>query len=255
MKRFLLMICLVILLLLVPGGVAAADTPAPTLDSITPSSGETNTTVSITSLAGTDFANGASIRLKRSSNDPIVGSITSLNSTRIVGTFNLNNQDPGDYQVCVYNNATSFACGLTFTIKAPSEAVASSSVFFETNPPGATVYLNGTKVGTSVFTYNNATPRTYKVLIQKSGYEDYTGSVTVPEGKRVRYYAQLTPLGAGITAATATPVPTATTVGKSTLKVPTTWPSTTPTPTSPVDPAIVIGAIGIGLGLVVVRRR
>jgi hypothetical protein len=255
MKRFLLLICLVLLLLLVPGWVAAADTSAPTLSSITPSGGETNTTVKITSLAGTNFASGAGIRLRSSSSKDIAGIVTSVNSTKIVGTFNLYKQAPGYYQVCVYNDESTYTCGLTFTIEAPGETDTSGSVFFDTNPTGATVSLNGTRVGTSVFTYHNATPGTYKVLIQKSGYADYTGSVTVKEGTRVRYYAQLTPLGAGTPAATVTPVKTATTVRKSTLKVPTTWPSATPTAASPVDPALVIGAAGMGIGLVVIRRR
>lgn len=256
MKRSPLLICLVLLLLLVPGGVTAADTIAPTLRSITPSSGETNTTVSITSLTGTNFSSGAGMRLKSSSSKDIAGSDISVkNGTQIVGIFNLYKQAPGDYQVCVYNSASIYACGLTFTITTPGETVTSSSVFFETYPTGATIWLNGTKVGTSVFTYHNATPGTYKVLVQKSGYEDYTGSVTVKEGTRVNYYAQLTPLGAGTAAATATPVKTATTIRKSTMIVPTTWPSATPTAESPVDPALVIGAAGIGIGLVVIRRR
>ena len=252
MKRFLFLICLV-LLLLVPGWAAATDASAPKLSSITPSSGETNTTVSITSLAGTKFASNAGFRLRRSSYKDIVGSVTSINSTRIIGTFNLDKQAPGDYEVCVYNNESSYTCDLTFTITPPVETATDSSVFFETYPAGATVWLNGTQVGTSVFTYRNATPGTYKVLVKKSGYQDYAGSVTVKEGIRVKFYARLTPLGAGV--ATATPVQTATTVRKSTLQVPTTWPGTTPITTSPVDPALVIGAAGIGIGLFVIRRR
>jgi hypothetical protein len=155
----------------------------------------------------------------------------------------------------VYNDESTYICGLTFTITTPAETATSGSIFFDTNPTGATVLLNGTKVGTSVFTYHNATPGNYKVLIQKSGYADYAGSVTVKEGMRVRYYAQLTPLGAGTPAATAIPVQTVTTVRKSTMKVPTTWPDATPATTSPVDPALVIGAAGMGIGLVVIRRR
>jgi hypothetical protein len=149
--------------------------------------------------------------------------------------------------------------GLPYTIKTPVETATGSSVYFETNPAGATIWLNGTKVGTSVFTYPNATPGTYTVLIQKSGYEDYTGSITVLEGKRTTFYAQLTLLDEDMTVATtvatATPVKTATTIKKSTLKVPTPWPSATPTDASPVDPTLVIGAAGIGIGLVVILRR
>ncbi|MGB9176545.1 MAG: PEGA domain-containing protein [Methanoregula sp.] len=256
MRRFVLLICLVLLLPLVPGWAAAAGTSAPTLTSITPSSGETNTTVSIASLNGTDFARNAGIRLRGSSSRDIIGSVTSLSSTRIVGTFNLNKQVPGTYEVCVYNDASTYTCGLTFTITSQGETATNGSVYFETNPTGATVLLNGMNAGTSAFTYHDAKPGTYKVLIKKSGYADYTGSVTIKEGTHQRYYAQLTPLGAGTAEATATPAPTATTVRKSTMKVPTTWPSTIPATTaSPVDPALVIGAAGTGIGLLVIRRR
>ena len=243
------------LTLLVMAGLLAATVTAAsgtlTLSSISPSNGETNTTVSITALVGKNFNTHAGFRLVRSSSKDIIGNVDSVNSTHIVGTVDLDNQAPGDLQVCVYNNASSYICDLTFTITSPAETSA-SSIYFETYPTGATVWLNGTKIGTSVFTYRNATPGTFKVLIQKSGYEDYTGSVTVPGGKRVKFYAPLTPLG---TVTTETPVKTTTTIRKSTLIVPTTWPSTTSTEASPIDPALVIGAAGISIGLVAVRRR
>jgi len=257
MKRFPLLAYLFFLTLLVmagvlPGTVTAASGTL-TLISISPSSGETNTSVVVTDIVGRNFDSHAGFRLVRSSKE-IIGYVRSVNSSRIVGTVNLDKQAPGEYQVCVYNNASSYICDLTFTVTSPAETSA-SSVYFETNPPGATVLLNGTAIGTSVFTYYNATPGTYKVLIRKSGYEDYTGSVTVLVGKRVRFYAPLKPPGAGTAAATAPPVITATTIRKSTLKVPTTWPSATPTGASPLDPALVIGAAVIGTGLVVFRRR
>jgi hypothetical protein len=274
MKRFPLISCLLLLLLFVTAGVSAdtvatttmttsVTAPVPTtpvkpiLSSITPWTGVTNTTVSITSLAGRDFGKNAGFRLRRASYKDIVGSVDSVNSTRITGTINLDKQDPGDYEVCVFNDASFYTCGLTFTVTTPSETVTASSIFFETNPTGAIVLLNGTKIGTSAFTYHNATPGTFKVLIQKSGYEDYTGSVTVAEGKHSRYYASLTPRGAGTMAVTGTPVITATTIRKSTLKVPTSWPTAADTTTqaSPVDPAFALGAAAVGAGILVMRRR
>lgn len=255
MKRFPLQVSLFLLTLLVMAGVLAdtvtAASGGPTLSLISPSSGATNTTEIVVNITGTNFAASAGFRLVGSYSEKITGYVSSVNSTRIVGTVNLDNQDPGDYEVCVYNNATSSVCGLRFTVTAPA-GTSASSVYFDTYPPGATVLLDGTTVGTSVFTYRNATPGTFKVLVKKSGYEDYTGSVTVLEGKRARFYATLRPLAAGTTATT---VITATTIRKSTLKVPTTWPSTLPTETSPVDTALVIGAAGIGLGVAVFRRR
>jgi hypothetical protein len=272
MKQFPLVVCLVVLLLqFVPAAVLADTvttttvrttvTPSymvtygtPTLSSILPWTGETNTTVNVI-LAGTNFRPTAGFRLKRSSSKDIMGSVTSANLTHIVGSVNLDKQNPGEYEVCVYNDASTSVCGPTFTVTPQGETAAASSVFFETNPTGATILLNGNRIGTSVFTYRNATPGTYKVVVQKSGYADYTGSVTVLEGQRVKFYAPLTPLGAGTASATAAPVKTATTIPKSTLKVPTSWPSATPTEKSPVDPAIVIGAAGIGIGLMMRCRR
>jgi hypothetical protein len=127
-----------------------------TLTSITPSSGETNTTVSITDLKGTAFASTATILLRRSSYNDIPGTVSSVNTagTDISGSFNLNRKTPGDYQVCVYNDASTYTCGLTFTIT--EGASTNSSIYFETNPQGATIWLNNTKVGTSTFTYYKA---------------------------------------------------------------------------------------------------
>jgi hypothetical protein len=196
--------------------------------------------------------------LRRSSYDDITGSVSSVNTagTVIAGSFNLNNQEPGNYDVCVYNDAKTYSCDLTFRITNPN-AGTSSSVFFDTNPAGAVIFLNKTRVGMSVFTYYNATPGTYDVLIQKSGYKDYTGTLTVVDGRRTTFSTSLVPVGADASAApAATPVVTSATIRKSTLKVPTTWADTPETTAeSPVDPLIPIGAAGLGIGLVLLRRR
>ena len=230
----------------------------PTLSTITPASGQDNTTVTISSLSGTGFVSTAAIRLRRSSFNDIIGTVSSVNSvgTVISGSFNLNQQQPGDYQVCVYNDASTYSCGLTFTITSDTGAT-NGSIYFETNPAGATIWLKNTKVGTSIFTYYNVTPGTYSVLVQKAGYNDFTGTVVVLEGKRTSFYALLSVATTDTTIATPTPIPikTTATIKKSTMKVPTPWPSATPTPASPVDPAIIIGAAGLGFVLFVLRKN
>jgi hypothetical protein len=250
---------------------------APTIRSITPSSGATDTTVSITSLTGTNFASNAFILLQRSGYSPIPGSVTSVNSagTKIVGTFDLSNQAPGNYEVCVYNDAYMSVCGLTFTITRPdtvttraaaTNAGTGSSVYFYTNPPGATVYLDTIEIGTSAFTFRDVSPGTYDVLIRKAGYKDYSGSVIVPDEKHVMFEAQLTPLGGDTTVAAtavmdgagamATPVRTVTRPARNaSLKVPTTWPGEIPSEASPVDPVGIIGAAALGLGIAVFRKQ
>jgi hypothetical protein len=86
-------------------------------------------------------------------------------------------------------------------------------------------------------------------------YEDYTDKVLVIDGKRVVFYARLTPVSYDITDET-TPAPavtTATAISTSTITIPTPWP--TSSPASPVDPVVVIGAAAIGIGFFVIRRR
>jgi len=128
------------------------------------------------------------------------------------------------------------------------------SIFFETDPTGATIWVDNNEIGTSDLTYYSEKPGTLNVLIRRKGYEDFTVNVTVDESRLVRFYAKLTPLPLGIPAETApaAPVTTVTTIRKSTLSIPTPWPTTTE---SPVDPAVVIGAAAIGTGFCVIRRR
>ena len=129
------------------------------------------------------------------------------------------------------------------------------SIYFDTNPPGATIWLDNIELGTSPLTYYSEKTGTLEVRLRKRLYEDYTDNVVVVEGERVVFYARLTPVSSDISDETtaATPVPTATTISKSTLKIPTPWPTTSPK--SPLDPAIGIGAAAIGIGFFAIRRR
>lgn len=129
------------------------------------------------------------------------------------------------------------------------------SIFFETDPTGATIWVDNFEIGTSDSTYFSEKTGTRDVLIRKKGYEEYKGTVTVRDGQRVNFYAKLTPVPRGIPAedTPAVPVTTATTIRKSTMDIPTTWP--TPSPKSPVDPSVVIGAAALGIGFFVIRRR
>ncbi len=248
---------------------ARAASGLPVLSSISPSRGITNTTVKISSLAGSNFASNANIRLKRSGYGYAEGSVTSVNSagTKITGSIDLNGQAPGTYEICVYNDAYTYACGLAFTIAGPDngsggpEDFAPGSIWFETDPPGATIYLDNAEAGTSSFTYLNAVPGTYSVVIRKTGYQDYSGTVTVFEGRRATFSARLTMLDEDTSAVVplpaepvTAPARAVTTVRKSTIKVPTTWPGTVPAEESPVDSAIVIVAAGIALGFAVHRH-
>jgi hypothetical protein len=129
------------------------------------------------------------------------------------------------------------------------------SIYFETNPPGATIWLDNIELGTSPFTYYSDKTGILDVRVRKRLYEDYTDKVVVIEGERVLFYARLTPISGEITEETTPPAPvrTVTTLSTSTIKIPTPWP--TSSQESPLDPAVVIGAAAIGIGIFVIRRR
>jgi hypothetical protein len=236
------------------GGFAIlSSTSAITLSSIAPTEALTNTTVSITSLTGTNFQSSASLLLRRAGYNDIYGTVSTLSSTAITGTFNLTNQAPGDYQVCVINPNSDAVCGLTFTID--SDEITNGSIYFETNPSGASVYVDNTYKGTTIFTLSNVVPGYYKVLIEESGYHSYTETVKVTSGTKSTVYAKLV----ASETETATTVPTttmttkATITKKSTVKTPTPWPTDTTTPASPVGTPAIICAIG--LAFLALRKR
>lgn len=219
-----------------------------TVTSITPSSGTTNTSVTITNLAGTGFQSAARMRLSRSGYNDVLGSVSTVSSTAITGTFDLTNQVPGTWTACVLYDGTNRVCGPTFTINSATSA--NGSIYFQSSPSGASVYLDNVLEGTTTYTLYNVTPGNHKVLMVASGYQPYAATVTVTAGNQTPVYGNLaTVVTATATTATPTPriytpVPTA---KRTTVPVPTAWPSATPTPASPVGPLVIIGAVGIAI--------
>jgi hypothetical protein len=136
-----------------------------------------------------------------------------------------------------------------------TSGITGGSIYFETNPPGATIWLDNIELGTSPFTYYSEKTGTLEVRVRKRLYKDYTDKVVVIEGERVVFSARLTPVPSLVADETTTviPVTTATTIRKSTITIPTPWP--TSSPESPLDPAVVIGAVVVGIGFFVIRRR
>jgi hypothetical protein len=61
------------------------------------------------------------------------------------------------------------------------------SIYFETDPSDASIWLATVDIGTTPFTYYSENTGTLSVHIQKKGYEDYSGTVTVISGQRIEY--------------------------------------------------------------------
>jgi len=157
-----------------------------------------------------------------------------------------------DWSQNVILNTSTLAVSATLT---NTTTVTNGSIYFETNPSGASVYVDNTYKGTTIFTLSNVVPGYYKVLIEESGYHSYTETVKVTSGTKSTVYAKLV----ASETETATTVPTttmttkATITKKSTVKTPTPWPTDTTTPASPVGtPAIIVA---IGLAFLALRKR
>jgi hypothetical protein len=297
MKRLSLFVCISLLLLLVAAGVPLV-AATPTVTSVRPVSGPNNGDITLT-ITGTGFDGNSTVWLRKCvyPSATIDGTILSISKTQIKATFPLDGKYVGDYDVRV-NTPTSFmgspsddigiltagfevykatgSSSSTTTATTTEETVATTattvssgenSVFFQTEPTGAEIWLDGEDVGTSTFTYYTNHEGTFDVVVKKIGYEDYPAKVTILEGKRVSFMAPLTPLSSSSTT-TVTTKPSATpgkttssgknttAIPKSTMKVPTPWGTDPPvTEESPVDPALALGAAGIVIGFVLLRRR
>jgi hypothetical protein len=137
---------------------------------------------------------------------------------------------------------------------ATTSGITGGSIYFETIPPGATIWLDDIELGTSPLTYYSEKTGILDVRVRKRLYDEYSDKVVVIKGERVVFYARLTPVPSFIDETTTTqPVTLATTTRKATIHVPTPWPTTAPE--SPGDPAMAIGAAAIGIGFFVIRRR
>jgi PEGA domain len=290
MKRSSLFVCLVLILLLVMAGIPIASA-SPKITSVSPSTAPNDGYYTV-EIKGSGLTGVTTVRLNKciiktgdSSEAPFTGTFSVKGDSKIVATFNLKGKKIGQYDVSVnaphdgsddwgvgdgifqiYSSTGSTPTATkttgTGTTTEPTETASGegdNSVFFETTPSGATIFLNGEEIGTSTFTYYTNRDGTYDVLVKKLGFEDYEAKVTIIRGKRVHFSAPLTQLSAGstpvITGASGTPIKTVTTNKRITLKLTPLGTFEPPAEESPAGPATVMWAVALGIALLVVRRR
>jgi hypothetical protein len=233
-----------------------------TLTSISPTSGEVDDDDVDFTLVGTDFDEDLieDVFLYNEDYDNITADYDVSSTTKITGTFDLSDAEEDTYDVCVEDTYGTDFCDLSFEIVTNEYGTLDIS----SSPSGATIYIDGTASGTTPNTVEDVLVGSHKIIIQKSGYQDWGKIVSVTEDDTTEVDATLYAVATATPVLTTnpTPVPTnpptpARTTARSTIKVPTTW-ADTPVPAttaSPVDPAVVIGAAGMGIGLAVLRRR
>jgi len=265
MKRFAFPACLVILLLLVP--CVAAFGPA--ITGVSPVSGPNNGVVTIT-ITGTNLDTATLVRLNKcrlvtggSSQAPFAGTVLSKSADSITARFDITNKLPGNYDVSisapyeglevwgVASGAFTIYAGsgytppVVYTSVPVTSAVptattvppGTNSVFFESYPPGATVFLDGENVGTTPFTYYTNRKGTFDVLVRQDGYEKYEAKVTILQGRLVHFTAPLTVYSPTPTTVTTTTSPTTVKTTPTATTTATPGMNVTTSGTTPGDPA------------------
>jgi hypothetical protein len=139
----------------------------------------------------------------------------------------------------------------TATTTAPK---VNGTLYVQSSPSGASIYVDSTYLGKTTTTLYNITPGSHAIHLLLSGYNDWSDTITVTSGNTTNEYAPLTETAADVTAATTSaPTTVKTSLKVTTVKVPTTYPRTTTTKASPVEGAVILGAIG--LGIVAIHRK
>ena len=159
--------------------------------------------------------------------------VDAVSATKVTGTFDLTDADDDTYDVCVKDSLGTVECGLSFDITTNEVG----SIDISSNPSGASIYIDGTLKGTTPDTVDDLLVGSHKIVLKKSGDQDWGKMVTVEADDTVDVEANLYAV-----ATAATPVPTTNpttiprtsrTTVKSTIKVPTTWADIPTTAASP----------------------
>ncbi len=213
------------------------------LTSISPKTGQVDDDEVDFTILGTGLSDVTDVYLYNTDYDKIEATdVVVMSSTKVEGTFDLTDAAKDTYDVCVVDSLDAEECDLSFRIA----KTAYGSIDFSSSPSGASIYVDGTYEGTTPDTVDDLEEGSYKVVLRKSGYDDWGKVVKVIVGDTTEVDAVLTALTAAPTATavrTTTPATVRTTV-RSTLQVPTTWASSsTPAQESPADAAIIVGTV------------
>ena len=171
----------------------------------------------------------------------------------------------GNYQIIIqYAGYSDWSQNITLsnnvqTVNATLTPISTTngSVSVESDPSNAAVFLNTEYKGKTPITLN-ISHGTYRVVIQKTGYLDWSNRISVTAGTRTDVYAQLSVDVTDTTIVTTivTTIPKTTVIKttipkKSTANPITPWPTDTPRE-SPIEIMVILGAIGIGF--IVLRK-
>jgi hypothetical protein len=228
-----------------------------TLSSISPTYAKTNNDASFT-LTGSSLSDVTEVYLYKSGYDNITTSDISAGSTTVTGTFDLTDASEETYKVCVMDSVGTVKCSSSVTFEVTTDEV--GEIDISSSPSGATVYIDAVSVGSTPYAATGLTVGSHVVKLTKDGYVDWSKIVKVTSDDTTTVDAELTAMATTVITSSPTSIPTTirTALPVTTIKVPTSYPKittavATTTKASPVDGAVVLGAIGVGI--VVLRRK
>jgi hypothetical protein len=211
-----------------------------TLTSISPTSAKTNDDAVTITIVGTGFSDIDNMYLYNEDYDNITADITSHTSTKVIGILDLDNAEIDSYDVCVEDSFGTIKCGLDFEIV--SDKV--GSIEITSSPSGAKIYLDSTYEGITPSTLDDVSLGSHKIVISKTGYEEWSRLVTIKAGITITVDADLIEIQT-TTVPTVLPTTVKTPLKANTVKVPTPWPTDSTTPAASIEPFIILGAVSM----------
>jgi hypothetical protein len=223
MKGFIYLVCLILLFLLVVAGIPVAASPI--INDIRPVSAPNDGDVTAT-ITGTGFNSRSSVWMTPASvcdpTNKIYGTGCSWSPTSGTCTFSIQGRTPGPYTVWVNSpiidfNGNEFSdsaslphgfeiyqgTGILGTI-VPTIVTTTywppgpyGTIYVESSPPGAVVYLNDENRGHAPVTITDLWPGSYTISAELAGYQKYTSETTISGPTRSSVYCQLVPDNSG----------------------------------------------------------
>lgn len=156
---------------------------APTASAINPTTGSNTAPLAITSITGTNFVSGATVRLTRAGQSDIVGTGFSFSGPTSLtgGAFDLTGVQSGTWNVVVTNpDLQSATCNACLTVTFPDSAPTVTDVTPDSSDQGVTVTttitgtgfisgasvaFSGTGIAVNSTVFNNATQLTANITI------------------------------------------------------------------------------------------
>jgi hypothetical protein len=217
MKSSILIVCRILLILLVVAGIPVA--ASPTVTDIRPVSAPNNGDVTIT-ITGTGFTSQSTVLLSScNTGDIIYGTVVSVSDHSITGIFSFRGQTPAMYNMGVnspftdplglyhpqdgatLSNAFETYKGTGSTYAYTPIPVATTyghagpygTIYVESSPAGAVIYLDGDSKGQAPVTITGLWPGSYNISAELAGYQEYTSITTISGPTRSVVYCPLVP--------------------------------------------------------------